>query len=47
MKIKIKDMKYEDVLARPVEKHKSPLRTNIVFTSDGFVGKSGLMREGI
>ena len=31
MKIKIKDMKYEDVLARPVEKHKSPLRPNIAF----------------
>ena len=31
MKIKIKEMKYEDVLACPAEKHKLPLRPGILF----------------
>lgn len=31
MKIKIKEMNYEDVLACPVEKHKLPLRSGIMF----------------
>lgn len=31
MKIKIKDKKYEDVLTCPPEKHRNPVKTNIIF----------------